>query len=411
MVVTLISTPEEMPSDPSSVVVLVREEPTSAAAEVVERLGCEPPCAPAEAMARLDARRHEDHAAGDGPADRTGDRAADYERALRAAREEAAEALARVPPLARRVDPERLHAAAAAVGAAEVAVGDAGVLLGERPELAAEAAQAALAAEEAVVRAHQQRSVGIDRAATLLLGANAAGLLIVAGRVRTPVVEPLFVFVAALPLVALAYLVATAVSRTREARAAARLRSQALQRTGMATMTGLVARSARVKAWSVRADALAAAEASLAQARRRWAGLAGDTAPTQVGNLVRALAEAQRTAAALAELEAAPIVAVPQAPGHLVILVDGAADDPLDEDARALLDRLDQMEGVDPQAATVVVTASAAVGSWAAARSGGHAGAQVVDIRERVLASLERLRARASSFADTTPPGPMAADG
>lgn len=410
MAVTLISTPDELPCESlPRVVVLVSEDAVAAASEVVERLQCEPACDPAEAVERLSAREHQAEGA-DGPSEQS-DQSAAYESALQRAREDEAAAWAAVPLASRGVDAERLHAAAAAVETAEGAVDQALALLGEKPDLSADAAQTAMAAEDAVLRAHQLKAMGIDRASTLLLAANAVGLIIIAGRIRTPVIEPLFVFVAALPLLALAYLVATAVSRTRAERAATTQRSEALRITGMATMTGLIARNARVKAWSARADALGAAEASLAQARRRWASLGGGTAPGQVAHLVEALAEARRRGAELADLEATPPTLVPTAPRHLVVVVDGSADDAIDRPARVLLDRLDQMDGTAGPETTVIVSGSAEIRAWAGGRVEGHVGAQVVDIRERVMASLERLRSRTASLADTTPPGPMAADG
>ncbi|PLS75040.1 MAG: hypothetical protein CYG61_09460 [Actinobacteria bacterium] len=405
MAVTLISSPAELPADaPPGLVVLVGRDPASAAAEVMELLHAAPPCTPSEAAAELDARRRATPAVADGTGDGEDQRGA----ALEIARREAADALARVPPGARGVAPERLYSAAAAVRTAEEAAVEARALLGERPELAIDAAAVALVADEAVARAHQQRAVGLNRSSTLLLAGNALGILVIAGRLRTPAVEPMFVLVAACPLTALVHLVATVVARTREARAAAQLRTQALRSTGMATMAGLAARHARVKAWTERADALAAAEAWLAQARRRWAALAGASAdPTQVGALVDAMAEAERAAAALTELEAQGETR-PDPRRALVVLVEGGANHPLDDETRGLLERLD----LDGAPATVVVaSASSDIGSWAESRTGGRVGADVVDLRGRVLANLERLRAGAASAGGTTPPGPMAAGG
>lgn len=442
---------------------------------LAEVLGSGPPLAPAEAAESLDGDDPEspeeavvEHTAADqvgGPIEAVDDGGHDDEAsagraarevALDHAREAAAEALARVPARARGVGAQRLQNAAAAVRAAEEAVVDARTLLGERPELPAEAARAALAAEEAVVRAHQQRAIDVDRSSTLLLGANAVGILIVAGRVRTPAVEPVFVLVAAFPLTALLHLVATFGSHTWQARTASQTRTRALRESGMATMTGLAARNGRVKAWTARADALAAAEASLAHARRRWKALAGASAdPAHVAALLRTVAEADRAAAALAELESRTVEAevVPglepdpetvAEPGPdqevvpglvpdpeavpddgpdpepvtglplglvgrrpVVVLVDGPAAQPLEDGTRLLLEAWGGEAAPRP---VVVVTACSELGEWAGART-PRVGAEVVDLRERVMASLERLRARAATFGDPDAPSSMAADG
>ncbi|HUP69770.1 MAG TPA: hypothetical protein VM142_08135 [Acidimicrobiales bacterium] len=450
MSVTLLSSPAELPADPPpELFVLVQDEPAEGAGTIAELLHAGPPCTPAEATARLNQPDAETPVAGGAKedvdeaatlealaedADEASARAALREAALDQARERAAEALARVPTRARTVAVERLHNAAAAIHAAEEAALDARTVLGERPELPADAAQAAIAAEEAVHRAHQRRTTGIDRSCTLLLGANAVGILIVAGRIRTPAVEPLFVLVAAIPLTALLHLMATFASNTWQARAAAQSRRAALRSTGMATMTGLTARNARVKAWTARADTLAAAEASLAHARRRWATLTGASAgPAQIDALLRIVAEAHRAAAALEELEAQTAESVPgldpdRAPAPdtepgpeplpglappldrlrpIVVFMEGAAHHPLDDETRVLLEGWDE-EGIP--CPLVVVTACSEVGAWAEARTAG-VGAKVVDLRERVLASLDRLRARTTSFGDPSPPESIAADG
>lgn len=476
MSVTLLSSPADLAEDPSpGLFVLVQDPPADTAAVISEILSCGPPCTPAEAAETLRTGHagvlegstvehttneqdrvpdEADQAGAEGAEARA--RMAARETALERAREAAAEAVARVPARAREVAIERLERMAAAVRAAEEAVLDARTLLGERPELPAEAARAALAAEEAVIRAHQQRAIGIDRSSTLLLGANAIGILIVAGRVRTPAVEPIFVLVAAFPLTALLHLVATFGSHTWQARRAAQMRRQALRDTGMATMTGLASRNARVKAWAARADALAAAEASLAHTRRRWAALAGAPAdPAHIAALLRTVADADRKSAALAELENQTVEVqvvpglepdpdgVPEpGPGHevvpglvpdpeavpdhdpepeavpglplglvrprpVVVLIDGPAGQPLETDTRLLLEALDDEAPFCP---VVVVTACSELGAWAGART-PRVGAEVVDLHERVMASLERLRARAATFGEPDAPSSRAADG
>ncbi|HVE45400.1 MAG TPA: hypothetical protein VNA57_01450 [Acidimicrobiales bacterium] len=419
MTVTLLSSPADLPADPpDGLFVLVRETPAEEASALAATLGCGRPVTAAQAALNLSAR-----ASATAPEEVAAEAAEQREAALDLARERAAEALDRVPTRARGVPRERLQNASAAVRAAEAAVLDARAQLGERPELPAEAAQAALAAEEAVTGARQQRSVGVDRSSKLLLAANAAGILIVAGRIRTPALDPLFVLVAALPLTALLHLVVTLGANTWTARTAASLRAAALRDAGMATMTGLVARNARVKAWTARADALAAAEAGLAEARRRWTGLTGASAgPSSIAALLRTVEEAERTAAGLARLEAeaeaegAAAAPIDDPAGALVILLEGAADDALDQETLVLLERLRMQEVPAP---VVVVSASSDLARWAGAGTvdtavegdAEGAGAQVLDIRERVMASLDRLRARAASFGDPTPPGDMAAEG
>ncbi len=475
MSVTLLSSPADLPEDPSAgLFVLLQDPPAEAALAIAEILGSGPPCTPAEAAERLNSDEPDIHeeapvedTAGqqeavpqEGGEDATETLAwmAAREVVLDQAREAAAEAMARVPARARGVGAERLQNVAAAVRAAEEAVLDARTLLGERPELPADAAQAAMAAEEAVIRAHQQRAIGIDRSSTLLLGANALGILIVAGRLRTPAVEPIFVLVAAFPLTALLHLLVTFASHTWQARAAAQMRAQALRETGMATMTGLIARSGRVKAWTARADAVAAAEASLAHARRRWTALGGaSTDATHIAALLRTVSEAERTAAALAELEnqsaeaqvvpglepdpgavpepgpdpevvpglvpepeavpdrepradpeAVPVLPLGLVPTRpVVVLIGGPADQPLEDETRHVLEAWDDDAAACP---VVVVSACSELGAWAEARTAG-VGAEVVDLRERVMASLERLRARAATFGDPDAPSSMAADG
>lgn len=407
MPVTLISSPAELPADtPGTLVVLVTDEPAAAATEVAEVLEAAPPCTPSEALARLEAR-DETLVAAACPA--LPDEAT-VEASLLSARQAVADALARVPPRARGIAPERLRRAAAAVAIAQEAAVEARALLGERPELATDAAEAALAAEEAVTRAREQRTVGMDRSSKVLVGANAAGILIIAGRIRTPLLDPVFVLVAACPLAALGYMTATVASRTMDARVATRRRREALRSTGMATMTGLAARHARVKAWAARAEALAAAEASLGAARKRWSTLAGaSTDPADAGALVEALEEAGRASAALAELEATvPAAQSPPEPARgLVVLAEGASDHDLDDQTRELLGRL--LDGAPIM--DVVVSASPAIRCWAESQTDGHVAAEVFDLRERVVASLDRLRARAAAFRDTVPPDSMAADG
>ncbi|HUR17665.1 MAG TPA: hypothetical protein VMZ51_01855 [Acidimicrobiales bacterium] len=406
MPVTLISSAAELPSGPSAgLFVLVQEEPVDCAVAVAELLDSNPPLSPAQAADVLTAR-----AGGRHPAERALDPARYREAALDLAREQAAEALARVPSRARGVAPERLAKAAAAVGAAEEAIVDARAVLGERPELPAEAAQAALDADEAVVRAQQRRALHVERSSSLLMAANALGILIIAGRIRTTALDPIFVLVAVFPVTALVHLVANLGWSTWQARSAARRRAAALRSTGMATMTGLVARHARLTAWTERADALANAEASLVQARRRWAALTGASGgPASVAALMRVKAEADRRAAAVVELENQPVEPVPGVDPErpLVILVNGAAGDPLDDQTRSLLRLLDEE---DPSAPVVLVTACAGAAEWAEARS-ENPGGQVVDIRQRVLASLDRLRARAAGFGDHGPPSSLAAEG
>lgn len=402
--VALISSPAELPVTPSpGLVVLITTTPSATAAELAELLDAPAPCTPSEAAAELDRRTHE------GASDTTASAEEDRRAALEIARLKAAEASQRVPPEARGATAGRLFSAAAAVRAAEEATAHARALLGERPDLAVDAAEAALAAEQAVASAREQRVEGIDRSSTLLLVANAVGFLIIAGRMGTPVVDPLFVLVAVCPLAALAHLLVTVFTRTREARAASRLRAELLRSTGMSTMAGLLARQNRLKAWTARAEGLAAAEASLAQARRRWVALAGASVdPADVGALVEAVGAAERAAEAVAKLEAG----VPARPAEPVrgpiVLVDGCPDLPLDGETRSLLERVD---GEGAHGGLIVVTACTQIASWAQSRTGDPVPAEVVDIRERILASLERLRARADGFRDASPPGPMAAGG
>ena len=91
----------------------------------------------------------------------------------------------------------------------------------------------------------------------------------------------------------------------------------------------------------------------------------------------------------------------------VLVLVDGPADQPLAEETRVLLEQWDDQGLPCP---VVVVTACSELGAWAEARTAG-VGAEVVDLRERVMASLDRLRARAASFGEPSDPGSMAADG
>ena len=431
MAVTLVSSPgEASDAAPGLTVLMGGEEPGVVALQVAELLGAPPPCTPDEAEVVLSA-------AGAGPEDEP----AREPDALAAARTALTEALERVPPSARRARPARVRAASGSVRTAEEAVADARSLLGERPDLPAEAAQAAAAAEEALRRAEERRAAGVDHAGALLLAANAIGILIVAGRIRTALVDPIFVLVTILPLAALAYLASAVLTGTRQARAARRCRAEALRAAGMATMTGLVARQARLKAWSARAEALATAEARLQHARQRWVSLVGERVePSEAAELATALEDVEAAAAALQELESggegpSPDAEVPASvhttagpdDGHTVedeesldesvataLVVLAELDGSAGASARGLpelLEGLGRLERLAGPATVVVVTGLGQVEAWAAGRVSEDEPANVVDIRERATASLERLRRRATAFRDTTATDTIAADG
>ena len=302
--------------------------------------------------------------------------------------------------------------------------------LGPAPPVDPGAERAVLDADTYVAHVRGELDLVSRRAVRVLLGANITGVAIVAGRLVTGVVEPVFPLVGLLPVASLSYaLIGTALARRRVSRASTSL-STSLQLAGVRTVSGLSARRARLESHTRRADAAASAGRAADRALRRLAQAAGvGVEPAEVADLVerlvalRAAQEAWRTARAAHDEASA--------------LADGpASDEPLlvaagcDEE---LLDRLLQASGRCP---VVVVSPDPAVRRWVEAHGAVAAPARrrlrsvptddaaeeatgpatmphvdatpgdagPIDLRERVLSSLRRAMALRSSGRNSDEP-------
>lgn len=358
------------------------------------------------------------------------------EERLAAARSAAAAAAARLPAGLQGRDAASLRKAGLAVAIAADAAEEARRAVGERPQLDLVAAAAAFDADEEVHEARAGGEEGLARANVVLAGANALALLIVATRVRTPAVDPLFVVVVGAPLAALGFTALAVVRTARQVAAAARARSDALRTTGLTTMTGLAARHARFRAWEERTHAADAAGRALAEARRRWDALVGDAASGADPEVLSGvLDDAARTAALAAETERDTLdarEAVARAVPTLVI-VDGQGDSASGSVDTAILDDLERLAA---RTRIVLLTGDDTTLSWARARGdagdgapppeepaddaeAGHpvgtegddvvSAAPVVDLRDRLAAGLTRLRSLTGTAHD--PPDDVAASG
>lgn len=384
--------------------VLPAEDPAHAAGLAVDTLGGPPALSLPEALAELARRRDARVAAALARL-----RHAQAEAAV--ARATAGTAARRVPPAARGVAPAAVRAAAATLLAARRAV-RATASLGPRPELDREAARRAHAAHASVLEARAAWRRRLGRTSRVLAAANVAGVVLVAARLRTAAVDPLFPLVAVLPLVALVHAGVTMAHGVRRARTATIARRAALDAAGVPTMSALAARTTRADAWEARAARLAAAGAAMEDAERSWRALVGlrvDPAQGEqvAGALVAAHAahatlvdrEAQCAAAAVG-LQAAEDGAGAAGEPPLVVLAERASDG----DLAALLAHLAPPAGSSP-VVVVVGVVGAPVPSVPAVLPGA-----VVDLGERVVAGvLHRLGRRGDHQTGASRPGAAAA--
>lgn len=428
--VRALGSASELPVPPPPGVVVVRAtDPWEAAGGVARSLGAARLFTAAEACEELDrrrdaavarARRHRDRCAAE----------------ARAARARAATAPTVVPARLVGVSPAALGRAATTLEDAVASVRAARVALGRRPHVDEDVAHEAREAQVLVDLARLQRAALVPRANRVLGTANAAASVIVAGRVVSEAFDPAFVLVAVLPLGALG-VVATMVGHTvRRSRSAARRRWAALRSLDLCTLAQLEAREVEARAWDAGATLVAERRRELVRARAAWEALVGPGVPvSQAPSLLAAVeevatleAEAEAAARAWADaserLQAAEDAGAGGAP--IVVVEAGASPERHGEVVRALARRA----GRSP---VVVVAAEASVAAEAGearptvqapaapgpelerqeAPVGAAAGPTseepvVVDLRDRVLAGLLRLRARQASRRDASPPGSVA---
>lgn len=406
---------------PPGVVVVVARDAGRAARRLARSLGADRPRPAAAVMEELGRRRR----AGLEPYRRLAEgcrlEAAAATAALEAAR-------AALPPGLAGADPRLVRRLAGALASARSSVRTARAALGPRPELDRDAARQAHLATEALDEARRRRGTRLPNACSLLTVANGGAGALVVGRLLSEAFDPAFFLVAVLPSAALAYTASVLIGDARRCQAAARRRWTALRSLDLCTMAGLAAVEARDAEWSARAGRLARAQARRAAAGRAWRGVVGpavlaDDAPRAVAELervaglearCRAAGEAWRDAAAALQ-QAEDSAGAGQPP--LVVLDASLACDA----ATPVLARLADQAG---RASVVVVLPALAIAPSRPAGSdpGTAPGTAVppvpplapvpavVDMRERVLAGLQRLRSR-HPRSEAEPPGPVAAGG
>ena len=167
--------------------------------------------------------------------------------------------------------------------------------VGDRPSYDQDAARLAREAQSDVERARQDRASALPRANWVLTRANAFAAVLVVGRLWHEAFDRTFVFVIAVPLVALAYAVHVVLEPVRRGRAAGRRRWSALRSMNVSTMAGLAALEERTGAWQRRAARVKTAEAEVREERDIWRRLVGESV---------ALASADRLAIDLDKAEA-----------------------------------------------------------------------------------------------------------
>ncbi|MFP5377592.1 MAG: hypothetical protein ACLGIO_12535 [Acidimicrobiia bacterium] len=399
--VDALASPADLPVPaPPGVHLVTAADPWSAAGAVARSLGARRLFTTAEATAELDRRRRAS-VAGPGRA-----LAAAAERA-RAAAGRAAAARAALPPGLAAVAPGELRRAAEALDPATASVRAARAALGPRPHLDAEAAYEAREAQVLADLARVERAALAPRANAVLTAANLGAGAIVAGRLASPSLDPVFGLVAALPLGALGIVASMAAGNVRRSRAAARRRWAALRSLGLCTLAALDAREAAARDWDARAAGVAHRRRELVRARAAWEALAGPGAPPgRAGELVGALEEVaaldaeaaaahRRWAGAAEGVQAAEDAGGGGAP--LVVVDVGTPPGRRAAALRALAERAGR--------STVVVVAA----SGAASPPPATTGADPVEGRAPVLARLLRLRARQGGRRPGQPPGSAAA--
>ena len=406
---TTLASAFELPvPPPPGLVVIATDDPRRAAAMVVRAVNADRSLTVGEARQELDRRRDERLVEARERLARRGQRAA-------AALDRSSAARTDLPPVATSVSPAELRRAAAAVDDATVAVATTREALGPRPYVDEEAARAAREAQADVEGARDEWDGLRPRANWVLTRANAAAGLIVAGRLVTEAFDPAFFLVGVLPLAGLGY-AGTIVGRSvRRRRAAAHRRWVALRSLDVCTMAALDAREERARAWDVRAVRLAQAEAELARARATWRALVGPT--VAVSEAPRVAAEIEQAAALAAQADAA-WRSWAEAADQLQAAEDGAgAGDPplvvLDPDrAPDLARRQRLMQDLAARAgrSPVVLVLAGAAAKVPVVEASPHPDAEVdaapiVDLRDRVVAGLHRLRSRQTARRRTAPPG------
>ena len=239
------------------------------------------------------------------------------------------------------------RAAASAIAARTKAAGMRGQLerAGEAPVVDVAAERAVLDAEAWFNHVRGEREGTITRWSRALMGANVAGMAILAGRGATQLAEPAMPMVAVAPLGALALLTAGALAGRHRLRSARLGLDRALAAAGVHSVGGLAARRARLEAWQRRAAAGEAAERAAGRAHDRWARCVGaDVPPEALEELVVAAAELHRAEESFRTARAAHDEALALADGPPVDSPLVVAGEPDSEQ----LDRLLQASGSCP---------------------------------------------------------------
>ncbi|MGI8685978.1 MAG: hypothetical protein ACR2MO_12980 [Acidimicrobiales bacterium] len=334
-----------------------------------------------------------------------------------------------------------------AVAEAVEAVHAAREAVGSRPGYDDEAATAARAAQAEVEQARVDRAGALPKANRVLTMANVGAGLLVLGRLASEAFDGAFLLVAVLPTAAVGYAVHAVIAPARRARAAARRRWAALRSMNVSTLAGLAALEERAGAWERRAARLTEAEAELRVAREVWRSLVGGAvafaSAGRLANDLDAFATLERAAEGAARAWAGAAVALQAAEdavpaGHPVVVLDPDPD-AADEVRSAAVRSLADLAG----ATTVVLVVAEPVPvvpaveepddveemqdeapSWPAPAlvpqpvppppvpiAAAPADSGIVDLRERVRAGLQRLRARSGPPHDRPEPGSVAAEG
>ena len=360
------------------------------------------------------------------------------------ARRDLEEALASLRPGLAGVRPEDVADAAGAVYEAREVVGAARAGLGPRPALDEALARSAHEAQGALEEARQARGTRLPEAVSLLTMANCGAGVLVLGRMFSEAFDAAFVLVAALPLAALGYAGSVVVRDVNRCRRAARRRWMALRAMDLCTMAGLASREAEVRGWEERSGRAHAAGARLAEAEAAWAGLVGPGLSVEAApNLMAALEEvaeldrrAQEAEAAWVEAAAAiqcaedlaglgtePLVVADRRPAQdhqgraLAALAEaaGLASVVVVRPVVAVAHSAPPEEEPEEPAGDQPAASAGAVPPIPAAHHGvplvpAAASSAVVDLRQRVLTGLLRLRSRPVPR-DRRPPGSVASGG
>ena len=410
------------PLPPGVLLVEAARDAGGTARRLARALGAEGCATPRVALDRLARRREHDLAP-------YRDEVVRCRRELAAARAAASEGPSTATGAA-GPDASDVRRAAADVRRAGRALDAARAGVGPRPRLDPEMARAAHDADEAMAEARRRRGEGLPRAGAVLTVANGAACAVVAGRLVTEAFDRVFPLVAAMPLLALAYTARVVAADLLRRRSAAHRRWTALRALDACTMEELEAREAAVRDWARRARRLSAAETRRAEAEAAWRAMVGDAVGVDVAEEVAATleraarldarcrrAEAACAAASLALQGAEDTVGSGHPP--LVVLdrpPPGGPPGPRQAAADPLAELVERAGGASvivvrpaanaperarpqrPERPAAPAAASVAAGVAASSDPGPPVvvvpGVAVVDLRERVLAGLQRLRAR-----------------